>query len=144
MRVLVVFISLITIESCSKCNDYDCPTGSPFMFSIIDDINEENLLEIPNQKYNFDSLNIYIKTSNNIESAIFHKDHQFVEVLLYDEVQNLWIEYGNTETDTIAISEIITRNADKCCESVIEDYNVSSNNVNLCTNCDGKIVEIRK
>ncbi|GAB5527414.1 MAG: hypothetical protein Roseis2KO_52860 [Roseivirga sp.] len=129
----LLLLTLCVLIACSPCKNDDCPGDASFFFQITNQ-DGVNLLQIPGQKYNADSVSVWLMSDNTYAPATVSKNGNSLEVLLAAGTSEIVISYGTTEQDTLLLFNPVLSTLDGCCDTFLQDYDLSGTALS-CDNC---------
>lgn len=129
----LVLLTLSVLIACSPCKNDDCPGDASFLFQVTDQ-DGANLLRIPGQKYNADSISVLLMSDGTSAPVTVSKNSNSLEVLLAANTSEIVISYGNTEQDTLLLFNPALSTLNGCCDTFLQDYSLSGTALS-CDNC---------
>lgn len=144
MKILLFFISILTLTSCCIGNR-KCDLGNNYSnFRIIDKTNGNDLLFGSTKIYNKDSITFF---SLNADDTIFHRSYPYANpgqdsVLFvefdYRKQTTVFVRLNNVDIDTLILTyPTITL---RCCPDITSVKPISYNNRTVDQNSDGTTI----
>lgn len=137
---LVIFIYITSCDDNDKCKYTDCPPSSTFQYTLID-TDGNNLFQSNDYEISSVTIKAFSDTEEFSIGGIIGDNVVYFEIVR--NINKVEVDYGNNLKDVFTIRNINEKELE-CCPPLINDFEISLNNENFCTQCSDKVWEIKK